>query len=85
MIKYENHCCDCAVPGYPCIGSSCPYVNVPVYYCDICDNDTYAICDIDGTHYCQYHAQDYVKEIFDNLTIFEKAEVLDISCKELEE
>ena len=24
MPKYENHCCDCATPNYPCRGSSCP-------------------------------------------------------------
>lgn len=36
MIRYENHCCDCAVPGYPCIGNNCPYINVETYYCDVC-------------------------------------------------
>lgn len=36
MIKYENECCDCAVPAYPCVGDSCPYINVPHYYCDEC-------------------------------------------------
>lgn len=45
MIKYENHCCGCAAPGYPCLGSACPFVDVPVYYCDRCkyeiDGDVY--------------------------------------------
>lgn len=36
MIVFENHCCDCAVPGYPCLGSACPLRNVPVHYCDKC-------------------------------------------------
>lgn len=36
MVKYENDCCDCAAPGYPCLGSSCPKRNVPHYYCDKC-------------------------------------------------
>jgi hypothetical protein len=34
MVRYENHCCHCAVPGYPCRGSACPNINVPVHYCD---------------------------------------------------
>ena len=33
----ENHCCDCASPGYPCMGDSCPRRHVEVYYCDECD------------------------------------------------
>lgn len=37
MLKYENHCCSCASPGYPCLGDACPNRNVPVYYCDKCD------------------------------------------------
>ena len=85
MIKYENHCCDCAVPGYPCIGSSCPYVNVPVAYCDTCNNDIYAEYNIEGEHYCKKHAKEYLKEVFENLTISEQAEVLDISLKSLED
>lgn len=35
-IRYENHCCDCAVPGYPCRGNSCSLRHVPVPYCDKC-------------------------------------------------
>lgn len=85
MIKYENHCCDCAVPGYPCIGDSCPHVNVPVCYCDICDDDNYAEYDIEGEHYCEEHAQEYLKEVFEDLTISEQAEALDITLKSLEE
>ena len=34
MRKIENRCCDCATPGYPCLGSACPLVRVEVYYCD---------------------------------------------------
>ena len=36
MVKIENHCCDCAVPGYPCRGSRCPLRRVEVHYCDRC-------------------------------------------------
>ena len=34
MRKIENRCCDCATPGYPCLGSACPLVRVEIYYCD---------------------------------------------------
>ena len=84
MIKYENHCCGCAVPAYPCIGNACPNINVPVYYCDICDNDTYAEYDIEGGHYCEDCARGYIKEVFDELTLSKQAELLDISLKFLE-
>ena len=39
MIKYENECCNCAVPGYPCLGSLCSNRNVAHYYCDRCKNE----------------------------------------------
>ena len=85
MIRYENHCCGCSVPAYPCIGDRCPNINVPVYYCDFCDNDTYAEYEIDGEHYCEECAETYLKEIFEESTILERAEMLDISIKNLEE
>ena len=39
MIKYTNECCDCAVAGYPCLGTRCPNRSVPHYYCDICGDE----------------------------------------------
>lgn len=45
MIKHENQCCECATPGYPCLGSECPNRNVEVYYCDECGEE------IDGDIY----------------------------------
>lgn len=85
MIKYEDHCCGCAVPGYPCIGNSCPNINVPVYYCDVCKKDRYAEYKIDDIHYCEDCARDYIKETFDELTLSEQAELLDIKLNFLEE
>lgn len=39
-MKYEvNECCDCAVPGYPCLGSSCSLRHVIKYKCDRCGAD----------------------------------------------
>lgn len=85
MIKYENHCCSCAVPGYPCMGNSCPNVNVPVVYCDCCDDDVHAEYDIDGGHYCGDCAETYLKELFNELTLSEQAEVLGVEIKRLED
>lgn len=39
MKKYENDCCSCAVPAYPCIGESCPLRRVPHWYCDECEDE----------------------------------------------
>lgn len=56
MVRIENHCCDCAVPGYPCRGLSCPNRNVEVHYCDRCgeqlDHDE-GHEDDDGFEYCR--------------------------------
>ena len=85
MIKYENQCCDCAVPGYPCEGSSCPYLSVPVYYCDTCNNDTYAEYEVEGEHYCREHAKEYLKDAFEDLALLEQAKTLNILLRSLEE
>lgn len=54
MVKIENHCCDCAVPGYPCRGSSCPNLNVEVYYCDECGEELDGeIYDVDDEELCE--------------------------------
>ena len=39
MVRKENECCDCAAPGYPCMGNSCPNRNVTRCYCDKCDSE----------------------------------------------
>ena len=54
MVKYENRCCDCAAPAYPCKGSRCPLRSVPVHYCDNCGGeieDAKGI-EIDGQELC---------------------------------
>ena len=53
MIRIENHCCDCAVPGYPCRGSACPLTHVKVHYCDHCDVEMDEIFDVDGEELCE--------------------------------
>lgn len=53
MKKIENHCRDCATPGYPCRGSTCPLVNVEVYYCDGCGDELDEIYEVDGDDLCE--------------------------------
>lgn len=37
----------------PCIGSSCPYVNVPHLYCDECEDDVEDLYEVDGNQLCE--------------------------------
>lgn len=54
MVRIENHCCNCATPGYPCLGPSCPETRVPVYYCDKCGEEIYDdVYDVDGEDLCE--------------------------------
>ena len=39
MITYEDECCGCATPAYPCMGDACPNRNVPHLYCDRCKEE----------------------------------------------
>lgn len=56
MINYENDCCDCATPGYPCLGSSCSLVNVPHFYCDHCGDEVGEgeLYRYEGEELCEY-------------------------------
>ena len=56
MVKIENLCCNCAVPGYPCRGAHCPNRKVEVHYCDRCgaELDPLDIHDDNGYEYCEY-------------------------------
>lgn len=55
MIKYENRCCDCATPAYPCRGSLCPLRRVPVHYCDKCEEEIWDedIYQVDEEELCE--------------------------------
>lgn len=69
MIKYENQCCGCAVPAYPCIGDDCSLRHVPVYYCDCCKNECHILYEIDGDQYCEDCARNLLKEVFETMAI----------------
>lgn len=80
MIKYENQCVDC---GLPCLGRSCPNRNVAVYYCDTCGDECGECYEIDSEDYCEDCARQYLRGYFDDLSLDEQAELLDIGIKEV--
>ena len=63
MIKFENECCDCAVPGYPCMGSACPNRKVPHLLCDRWGDDVEELYDYDGEELCKECLLDSFKKI----------------------
>jgi len=65
-----------------CLGRICRYVDVPVDYCDSCNGEG-AKYRIDGEDYCEECAKEYLKDIFNDLTIIEQAEVLDIDIERI--
>lgn len=48
MRIIEDRCCDCAVPGYPCLGNLCSLRHVEVFYCDMCGDEI--SCDPDDVY-----------------------------------
>ena len=78
MRKIENECVGCP-PHMGCLGSTCPYKNVERIICDDCgyecDEDCYII---DEKDYCEECALNYIQSVFDDLTLCEKAEALNI-------
>lgn len=57
MVRIENDCCSCAVPGYPCRGDSCPLRHAKHYYCDCCrvevDLEWTKLYEYDGEELCE--------------------------------
>ena len=52
MITYENECCGCATPAYPCMGDACPNRNVPHLYCDRCKEEVDTLYEYEGEQVC---------------------------------
>lgn len=77
MLRYENECVGCQLP---CLGSRCSKQNIPVIYCDNYDNEKadYRIKDND---LCEKCAKAFLQEMFDELSIIEKSEILDIKVE----
>lgn len=76
MRKYENYCVSCP-SEIGCLGRSCPYVDVPVDYCDVCGREG-ATYRIDGEDYCEECAKRYFEDLFSDMTIMEMAEAFGV-------
>lgn len=82
MVKFENECVGCPAE-MGCLGTACPYMNVERCYCDMCGDDN-AEYRIGHEDYCENCTKDYLQQCFDDLSIKEKAELLDIDLLEIE-
>lgn len=52
--RIENHCCDCAVPGFPCKGEYCGNRHIEVWYCDVCDEEIFGdVYAFEGEDLCE--------------------------------
>lgn len=52
-IKYQNDCCNCCSPGYPCTGT---HKRVKHLYCDQCGDECDMLYVVDEEQLCEYHA-----------------------------
>lgn len=76
--RIENHCVDC---GLPCVGNLCAYRNVSVDYCDDCGEEA-EYC-VDGEDLCETCTEKRIREVFDDLTLSEKAEAMNIDLSRI--
>ena len=52
MITYEDECVGCPTE-MGCMGSACPYRNVPHLYCDKCEEEVEKLYKYDGEEICE--------------------------------
>lgn len=67
MVKFEDQCVGCPAE-MGCMGNSCPYMNVPIFICDVCESKVLYkdIRDIDGQHICRDCYMDKCETEFNN-------------------
>ena len=63
MVKITNECCDCAVPGYPCLGDACPNRHVKHYICDHCKEEFDRLYIFNDEELCQNCLEDMFEVI----------------------
>lgn len=79
MIRYEDQCVGCP-PEMGCLGSSCPYSNVPVIYCDSC-LEIPAKYMINGEMLCKKCTKSTLKQLFYDMPIEEQAKALNVDME----
>lgn len=83
MIRYESDCVGCPTE-MGCLGSACPYQNIEVHDCDECGAKDSAKYEMDNTEFCEKCAEEWLQNIFDQYSVTEKAEALDVDIKTIE-
>ena len=61
MKKIENDCVGCPLE-MGCFGKSCPYVDVPHYYCDKCGDEA-PLYYVDGQELCEVCALNTLEKV----------------------
>lgn len=80
MIRCEDKCVGC---GIPCMRTGCPYVRVPICFCDLCGSSE-GEYRIEGVDMCKSCAGFYLTEQFKKLSPQEQAEALDIPIERVD-
>lgn len=75
MTAYEDRCVGCTDLGLHCQGSSCKNKNVEVHYCDECKSDG-CVAILDDEELCESCAETFVDDIWNQLSLSEKIELL---------
>lgn len=73
MVETRSKCVGCP-PEMGCMGSTCPHANIKVRVCDDCKSDAAYI--INGEDFCESHASDYIRDVYNSLDIPQKAETI---------
>ena len=74
----ESYCVDC---GLPCLGKFCPNHLRTNYYCNKCEEC--AKYQIEDNDYCESCANEYLQQIFNDLSIAQKTKILDLSFRKI--
>lgn len=76
----ESKCVGCDLP---CIHNSCPHYKVEVAYCDSCNSE--ADYEVDGEDLCKDCTESLLNECFNDLSIEERAKLVDVDIRKIYE
>ena len=62
MKQIENECVGCRGIGLPCMGNSCPNMNVTRFYCDRCGEEE-QLYNYDGEELCINCIEDLLEKV----------------------
>lgn len=75
MKQTTDSCVGCTSLGMSCLGSACRNSVTEVIICDKCKENN-ALYNIDDTDYCEECIEEELDNIFKDLAVFEKVDVL---------